>query len=79
MSEQATHISVSAPGKSFLIGEYAVLEGHEAVVTAVDVRAFAHRPREQHGERPDPGSPFVAAAVELVTGWLRASSRRLAR
>ncbi|HVI01782.1 MAG TPA: hydroxymethylglutaryl-CoA reductase, degradative [Enhygromyxa sp.] len=62
---------VSAPGKSFLIGEYAVLEGHEAVVTAVDVRAFAHRPREQHGERPDPGSPFVAAAVELVTGWLR--------
>ncbi|PRP91983.1 3-hydroxy-3-methylglutaryl-coenzyme A reductase [Enhygromyxa salina] len=62
---------VSAPGKSFLIGEYAVLEGHEAVVTAVDVRAHAHTPRDQHGERPDPGSPFVAAAVELVSGWLR--------
>jgi degradative hydroxymethylglutaryl-CoA reductase len=62
---------VSAPGKSFLIGEYAVLEGHEAIVTAVDVRAHAHTPREQHGEQPDPASPFVAAAVELVTGWLR--------
>jgi degradative hydroxymethylglutaryl-CoA reductase len=62
---------VSAPGKSFLIGEYAVLEGYEAVVTAVDVRAYAHRPREEQGERPDPGSPFVAAAVELVVGWLR--------
>jgi degradative hydroxymethylglutaryl-CoA reductase len=68
----SSHIGpVSAPGKSFLIGEYAVLEGHPAVVTAVDVRAHAHRPRAQHEERPDPGSPFVAAAVELVTGWLR--------
>ncbi|MFO7563378.1 MAG: hydroxymethylglutaryl-CoA reductase, degradative [Enhygromyxa sp.] len=77
MSEAASppwpsHIGpVSAPGKSFLIGEYAVLEGHEAVVTAVDVRAYAHRPRVQHDERPDPSSPFVAAAVELTTGWLR--------
>jgi degradative hydroxymethylglutaryl-CoA reductase len=62
---------VSAPGKSFLIGEYAVLEGHDAIVTAVDVRAYAHQPRAQHGEQPDPGSPFVAAAVELTTGWLR--------
>ena len=33
---------VSAPGKAFLIGEYAVLEGVPAVVTAVDVRAIAH-------------------------------------
>lgn len=63
--------SVSAPGKSFLIGEYAVLEGHEAVITAVDVRAYAHAPRSQHDERADPSSPFVAAAVELTSGWLR--------
>ncbi|NVB41713.1 hydroxymethylglutaryl-CoA reductase, degradative [Pseudenhygromyxa sp. WMMC2535] len=63
--------AVSAPGKSFLIGEYAVLEGHTAVVTAVDVRAHAHSPRPQHDERPSPDSPFVAAAVELVSGWLR--------
>jgi degradative hydroxymethylglutaryl-CoA reductase len=62
---------VSAPGKSFLIGEYAVLEGHEAVITAVDVRAYAHAPRTQHDERADPSSPFVAAAVELTSGWLR--------
>ncbi len=68
MSEAA---AISAPGKAFLIGEYAVLEGHEAVVTAVDVRAHAHPPRPQHGERPSPDSPFVAAAVELVSGWLR--------
>lgn len=62
---------VSAPGKSFLIGEYAVLEGHDAIVTAVDVRAYAHQARAQHGEQADPSSPFVAAAVELVSGWLR--------
>ncbi|WP_165703925.1 hydroxymethylglutaryl-CoA reductase, degradative [Enhygromyxa salina] len=68
---------VSAPGKAFLIGEYAVLEGHEAVVTAVDVRAHAHTPRDQHGERPDPGSPFVAAAVERVGAWLRAHDHEL--
>lgn len=62
---------VSAPGKAFLIGEYAVLEGHEAIITAIDVRAYAHTPRAQHGEKADPTSPFVAAAVELTTGWLR--------
>lgn len=32
---------VSAPGKAFLIGEYAVLEGASAVVTAVNIRAQA--------------------------------------
>jgi degradative hydroxymethylglutaryl-CoA reductase len=73
MSESATIStgSVSAPGKAFLIGEYAVLEGHEAIVTAVDVRAHAHAPRREHGEQPSPDSPFVAAAVELTSGWLR--------
>ena len=76
MSESATtHTGpVSAPGKAFLIGEYAVLEGHEAIVTAVDVRAYAHTPRVEHGEQPSPDSPFVAAAVELTTGWLRGRS-----
>ncbi len=38
----STRRPVSAPGKAFLIGEYAVLEGVPAVVTAVDVRAVAH-------------------------------------
>ncbi|MEY4583034.1 MAG: hypothetical protein RL701_7737, partial [Pseudomonadota bacterium] len=32
---------VSAPGKLMVIGEYAVLEGAEAVVAAVDRRAYA--------------------------------------
>ncbi|EDM80335.1 hydroxymethylglutaryl-CoA reductase [Plesiocystis pacifica SIR-1] len=62
--------TVSAPGKAFLIGEYAVLYGHSAIVTAVDVRAHAHAARKQHGERPMPDSPFVAAAVEVVRKWL---------
>jgi degradative hydroxymethylglutaryl-CoA reductase len=35
-------VPVSAPGKAFLIGEYAVLEGAPAIVTAVGVRAVAH-------------------------------------
>jgi degradative hydroxymethylglutaryl-CoA reductase len=43
-------VSVSAPGKAFLIGEYAVLEGAPSLVTAVDVRAVAHDPL--------PGEPF---------------------
>lgn len=34
--------AVSAPGKAFLIGEYAVLEGVPAIVTATSVRAVAH-------------------------------------
>jgi degradative hydroxymethylglutaryl-CoA reductase len=35
-------VPVSAPGKAFLIGEYAVLEGAPALVAAIDVRAVAH-------------------------------------
>jgi hypothetical protein len=50
---------VSAPGKAFLIGEYAVLEGVPALVTAVEVRAVAHdcdRP-----DRPAPSDLSLAA------------------
>ncbi|MEM9462071.1 MAG: hydroxymethylglutaryl-CoA reductase, degradative [Myxococcota bacterium] len=39
-------VPVSAPGKAFLIGEYAVLEGAPSIVTAVDVRAVAHAPAD---------------------------------
>ncbi|MBH03649.1 MAG: hypothetical protein CMP08_05930 [Xanthomonadales bacterium] len=35
-------IHVSAPGKLFLLGEYAVLEGAPALLTAVDRRAHVH-------------------------------------
>lgn len=44
--------AVSAPGKAFLIGEYAVLEGVPAVVTATSVRASAHG-----GDCPDRTAP----------------------
>ena len=43
-----SRVAVSAPGKAFLMGEYAVLEGHPAFVTAVGVRAVAHRPTGSH-------------------------------
>ena len=38
----ADTIHVSAPGKLFLLGEYAVLEGAPALLTAVDRRAHVH-------------------------------------
>jgi phosphomevalonate kinase len=45
-------ISCSAPGKLFLGGEYAVLNGAEAVVTAVDRRVLAVPTRQQQHESP---------------------------
>jgi degradative hydroxymethylglutaryl-CoA reductase len=59
--------TVSAPGKAFLIGEYAVLEGVAAVVTAVDVRAVAHTPREGEGVPP---TAVVECADRRAAGWL---------
>ena len=50
---------VSAPGKAFLIGEYAVLEGVPALITAVDVRAVAHDSRDP--ERCAPSDLSLAA------------------
>ncbi len=41
MSQSRPSLIVSAPGKMMVAGEYAVLEGAEAVVAAVDRRAFA--------------------------------------
>jgi len=52
MSERAGPLAVSAPGKAFLIGEYAVLEGVPAVVTATTVRAVAY-----HSDSPDRTAP----------------------
>jgi phosphomevalonate kinase len=50
----------SAPGKVLLAGEYAVLEGHAAVVVAVDRRAVA-----ETTDTPQTLSPFLEAlAVE---------------
>jgi len=49
----------SAPGKLFLSGEWAVLEGAEAVVTAVSRRAVAH---PMDGPAPPP-SPVLDAVL----------------
>jgi phosphomevalonate kinase len=57
--------TVSAPGKLFLIGEYAVLHGHPAVVAAVDRRVTG---RFVNGSAP--ATPLVAKVVEAVRGHL---------
>ncbi|MEM7154947.1 MAG: hydroxymethylglutaryl-CoA reductase, degradative [Myxococcota bacterium] len=61
-------VSVSAPGKAFLIGEYAVLEGAPSIVTAVDVRAIAHAPR---GDARPQISSVVQCAHRRVTAYLQ--------
>jgi phosphomevalonate kinase len=49
---------VSAPGKVVIAGEYAVLEGHIAIVAAVDARAAIRWSRDIDGSRVTPdGSP----------------------
>jgi phosphomevalonate kinase len=53
--------SSSAPGKIMLAGEYAVLDGGEALVMAVNRRAHARL-----GELPAEPSPFLAAAARVV-------------
>lgn len=59
---------VSAPGKLFLIGEYAVLDGGTAVVAAVDRRAIG---RFVPGSLPS--SPLVEEAVRLARAHLTAN------
>ena len=59
---------VSAPGKLFLVGEYAVLDGGTAVVAAVDRRAIG---RFVPGATP--ASPLVEEAVRLARAHLKAN------
>jgi phosphomevalonate kinase len=59
--------SSSAPGKILIAGEYAVLDGGEAVVMAVNRRA-----RAQLGAEPQELSPFFAAAARVVAEELGA-------
>jgi mevalonate kinase len=61
----ADDTTVSAPGKLFLIGEYAVLDGHHAVVAAVDRRVTA---RFVPGGAP--ATPLVEKVVEAVRAYL---------
>lgn len=60
-------MSSSAPGKILIAGEYAVLDGGEAVVMAVNRRARAHL-----GDQPQELSPFLAAAARVVADELGA-------
>jgi len=69
-------IAVSAPGKAFLIGEYAVLEGGVALVSAIDVRAIAHAPR---GAAPLPPTAVVQCAHDRVALYLEARGARVHR
>lgn len=62
--------SASAPGKLFLSGEYAVLEGAPAVVTAVDRRVTAW----VAGSTPRP-SPVIDAVARAVGRFLVHSNR----
>lgn len=59
-------ITCSAPGKLFLGGEYAVLHGAEAVITAVSRRAVAFV-----SEQRERSSVFVTAAREHVQSCLK--------
>lgn len=62
-------IAVSAPGKAFLIGEYAVLEGAPAIVTALDVRAVAHAAT---ADRPAQDTAVVRCAHARAAAFLEA-------
>jgi phosphomevalonate kinase len=58
MNPRATH-ATSAPGKMMIAGEYAVLEGAEAIVAAVGRRAYAQLGA---GDSENPTPPEAAAA-----------------
>jgi hypothetical protein len=55
------NLLVSAPGKMMIAGEYAVLHGAEALVAAVDRRAFA---RFRSGAAPEASRKAAAAFAE---------------
>ena len=59
-----TRLAVSAPGKAFLIGEYAVLAGATALVTAVGRRAVA-------ADCDDPDRPPASALTEAAYAHVR--------
>ncbi len=68
-------IPVSAPGKAFLIGEYAVLEGVPALVSAVDVRAVAVAPSD---DRPSASSAVVHCAHARAAAFLEGRGESVA-
>src|SRR5262252_9366989 len=65
--ERAVMIA-TAPGKLILTGEYAVLDGAQAIVVAVDRRVVARRNATPRGS-----SPFLVAVAEEITARRGAS------
>jgi phosphomevalonate kinase len=55
---------ISAPGKAFLCGEYAVLSGAPAVVMAVNRYAYADDAQASSPRYEGAGSPFARAAAK---------------
>ena len=87
MSASVTPLVVSAPGKLMIAGEYAVLEGAEAIVTAVGRRAYA---RLSPGPQPQTSPEALAAraaaerrlgpvagAITVDVGELQLEGRKL--
>jgi len=64
--------TASAPGKILIAGEYAVLDGGEAVVMAINRRARASLAAE-----PEAPSPFLAAAATVIAEELGADRAAL--
>jgi len=87
MTEDDGTLSVSAPGKMLIAGEYAVLDGAEAIVAAVDRRAHvwlqpqegAHVPAEAKAARHAAEQRLRAVDGELAldVSTLRAEGKKL--
>ncbi|MCS6797536.1 MAG: hypothetical protein NZ898_03220 [Myxococcota bacterium] len=74
-------VRISAPGKIVLLGEYAVREGHEALVAAIDRRVWlTARPILRDGSPPagDPSPERAGLAPEIALA-LRHAERRIGR
>src|SRR5262245_13738069 len=79
-------VEVNAPGKLFVIGEYAVLHGERALVVSLDAGITARAERSRRWRLlapdlgleaplehvlPDPGAALLAAAVAAARDELR--------
>ena len=75
-----TRLAVSAPGKAFLIGEYAVLAGATALVTSwhsgEDAEADASRQQVKMLIEPQNVPELLGHVASLIS---RRASRRIAR
>ncbi|MCC6811605.1 MAG: hypothetical protein IT381_29510 [Deltaproteobacteria bacterium] len=72
MSPAPIVVTKSAPGKLFLFGEYAVLEGHLALVAAVDRRVVVRYATDPAADALTIGGSFFATPVRVLLGELDA-------